>query len=743
MTDESKLELGEPLLAEEGGRSEWNSTNDGKRRAKRSTSLLRKLLRGFSVEGVCRFCLLVSLICFFTASVLKPFLGRTTPLHYVEASVDVRDYDLEVMELDVPIRKSDFIDPGRETDTECSQLLVKHVFGWSYGKPYVGPYVPPSCNFTHVYLNVSTTSKGRQFDRLWHLFLDDVEIWRSSTAEPTQSGINFHHTKDMTLFTNLLKKPGKLLMDLGNLLDEKYTGSFDVTMTATYYTPPLASLNVPNPPAYVFPISKRLSEKEQPSHFHLPADRALSSVSFNPKHKAAITLPATTSHVILSLSASGNAEEEFWYQNVPSDLTKTFPDMTLAGHTGHREIQVLINGNLIAAVNPFVNIFTGGINPGLWRPVVSIDTYDVGEVDIDITPFLPRILETFHSGKAANIEIKVVGYNNGHRPSISTDWLVSGRLLVWAHDDPDLLLHSGWMDSTTHTSSLDVTHKLGRKNASLSTTVLSKRTISQSTTLVWGSSTRKPITQRYDYSTSSYVTNINYLTAKGFNQSTSHALNSVTTNTISRPGFAGCEAKFEAITYELLGISSNYTIDSPSQGDFGIDAAVSHLHCFSGWNRPSVADWWLYNSNTFSCTEEGVVVKAPKAPTLQRKTDGTAHYFAPASAGNKPAQMRSSGTAKTTLERGVPVHKEAPARYAREVKTIGLQVVEDEVTSDNMARMSVTDWQASPSAFVDEAFGVEDVLRKARGTRLESVMKIWKERGWWRGVLREWAEGWV
>src|SRR5690606_3793154 len=102
-------------------------------------------------------------------------------------------------------------------------------------------------------------------------------------------------------------------------------------------------------------------------------------------------------------SASGNADEEFWYQNAPSHLAETFPETMphLPGASAYREIQVLLDGKLIAAASPFAHIFTGGINPGLWRPIVSIGTFDVGEIDIDITPFLPFILP---SASTANMK---------------------------------------------------------------------------------------------------------------------------------------------------------------------------------------------------------------------------------------------------------------------------------------------------------------------------------------------------
>jgi len=44
-----------------------------------------------------------------------------------------------------------------------------------------------------VVFNLTMTSKGRQFDRLGHLYMGDIEVWRTSTAEPTWFGIVFRY----------------------------------------------------------------------------------------------------------------------------------------------------------------------------------------------------------------------------------------------------------------------------------------------------------------------------------------------------------------------------------------------------------------------------------------------------------------------------------------------------------------------------------------------------------------------
>lgn len=82
---------------------------------------------------------------------------------------------------------------------------------------------------------------------------------------------------------------------------------------------------------------------------------------------------------------------------------------------------------------PFPIIFTGGIVPGLWRPIVGIDAFDLKEDEIDITPWLPRLCD----GQAHNFSIKVSGLNdmgNGTATLSETttdDWWVAGKVFIW------------------------------------------------------------------------------------------------------------------------------------------------------------------------------------------------------------------------------------------------------------------------------------------------------------------------
>lgn len=70
-----------------------------------------------------------------------------------------------------------------------------------------GQYYPPDCEFSRVIFNFTVTSAGRQFDRLALMFFDDVEVFRPPTAEPTQDGIVWSYSKDMSSLIALFRQP--------------------------------------------------------------------------------------------------------------------------------------------------------------------------------------------------------------------------------------------------------------------------------------------------------------------------------------------------------------------------------------------------------------------------------------------------------------------------------------------------------------------------------------------------------
>ncbi|KAI6087431.1 hypothetical protein F4821DRAFT_108176 [Hypoxylon rubiginosum] len=307
----------------------------------------------------------------------------------------------------------------------CRQVLFEHSFGNSYGAPYVGQYAPPEgCEFTTAIFNLSVVSSGRQYDRLATLWLGDIEIWRTSTAMPTQSGIHWSFQKDMTIWHPLLTQDQKIIFDLGNVIDgDRYTGFFNVTLEALYYSDVYTTGF--HPAKYIYPISTLSSSSNTTSLFSLPGD----SGSVN------LTLPRNVKNAVISLAASGNGAEEFWFTNVPTEYVNTFPSNEgwLYGYSPFREVQVLVDGQLAGVSWPFPILFTGGVDPGAWRPIVGIDAFELPSFEVDVTPWLGLLTD----GQAHTFQLRVVGFDssaeNGIGP-VGENWWVSGSMFIWLDD---------------------------------------------------------------------------------------------------------------------------------------------------------------------------------------------------------------------------------------------------------------------------------------------------------------------
>ncbi|KAF3931559.1 hypothetical protein ABW19_dt0208414 [Dactylella cylindrospora] len=215
-------------------------------------------------------------------------------------------------------------------------------------------------------------------------------------------------------------------MDMGNLVTDSLTGTFTVTLSAHYFKleqPPYQkSADV------ILPISRMQSSKGQGSVFVLPND----------KSKVTLSIPKNVKKSVLSVIASGNAEEEFWYTNVPEHLTGVFSGVKLFGHSSYREVQIFVDGVLVDTIMPIPTIYTGGINPGLWKPIVHSFAYDLWEAEVDITLWV--------AGKSkAVIELRVEGLkSDGYGGltiggGIGQNWYVSGRAFLWTDPTEDTI----------------------------------------------------------------------------------------------------------------------------------------------------------------------------------------------------------------------------------------------------------------------------------------------------------------
>ena len=162
---------------------------------------------------------------------------------------------------------------------------------------------------------------------------------------PVRTGIYWNFQKDMTAYDTLLRSEQKVIMELDNLYDSVFTGNYNVTITALYYN----NHETVTPADLILPISSQSSAENETSVFSLPDQNA--TVSF--------TLPRNVERAVVSILASGNGDEEFWYRNVVTEYEDTFNNSVLHGYSPFREVQLLIDGELAGVSWPFPIIFTG------------------------------------------------------------------------------------------------------------------------------------------------------------------------------------------------------------------------------------------------------------------------------------------------------------------------------------------------------------------------------------------------
>lgn len=211
----------------------------------------------------------------------------------------------------------------------------------------------------------------------------------------------------MTKYSPLLSSPGKFSLDIGNTVDEKLhlTGIFEVTLSAKFY-----------PSTARFPESKK-------------ADQIINlGQAVGNNMTKFITFPQNLQTAFVEIYASGSAQEEFWFTNVPDEyLNKLDPKNAgnvAVGKGPFREVQLWIDNILSGVVYPFPVIYTGGILLTWWRPIAAIGAFDAPTYVIDISPFIPRLTDS----RSHNFTMVVVG--EGVKSSINPEWLFSGSAFV-------------------------------------------------------------------------------------------------------------------------------------------------------------------------------------------------------------------------------------------------------------------------------------------------------------------------
>ncbi|MBV9380959.1 MAG: hypothetical protein JOY82_03180 [Streptosporangiaceae bacterium] len=276
----------------------------------------------------------------------------------------------------------------------------------------------PRGRWAEVVLDITGSETGRQYDRLCEVFDGPVQIFLGVTPEPVPAGITWHVRKDITGYLPLLSGTRTFSTYVDNYLSSVDTGIPVITARLLFYpagggfraartaslaapalagdaigeTGPAAPAQRPGVPSQVVPL--------------LPAGGSndFATVNTGQTLSATVTLPDNVTTATLDLYAVGQSADEFWWS-----LTPAF-----------REIEVSVDGRPAGAVWPFPYVYTGGVNPLIWRPLTGIHTMDIPSYRLDLTPFAGLL----SAAGSHTISLTVAG-NAGY-------WLAGGSLLLTA-----------------------------------------------------------------------------------------------------------------------------------------------------------------------------------------------------------------------------------------------------------------------------------------------------------------------
>ncbi|CAD6333900.1 unnamed protein product [Miscanthus lutarioriparius] len=328
---------------------------------------------------------------------------------------------------------------GSGTRTGLSNAPAQEYLDPTYPVPRPPPaaYVPPAgcpAPWFLVVLSFSIAIAGDQYDRVAAVWLDGAELLRTTTAEPTPDGVRWTVRKDVTRYSGLLRSPpgGVLSVMLENLVNDLYTGVYNISVSLEFHGAPAYLVDAGSSTAAGSTDPGQATPKLPASYFQpadliLPISEGTGNISgfwfriqnSSDSRSKLVSIPSNTYRTVLEVFVSPHSNDEFWYSNPPGLYIRENNLTTGRGNAAYREVVVSVDRHFAGSFVPFPVIYTGGINPLFWQPVVALGAFDLPTYDVELTPFLGLLVD----GKAHEIVLSVV---DG-----IAEWLVDANLHLW------------------------------------------------------------------------------------------------------------------------------------------------------------------------------------------------------------------------------------------------------------------------------------------------------------------------
>jgi len=263
----------------------------------------------------------------------------------------------------------------RPKTTPCTVQLFQNLDFSDYNPKYFDYTPPANCPgpWAAVVLEADwSVDAGRQFDRTAEIWIGGTNVYFGTTAEPSHDvQRSWHVESNLTEYSPLFAtaQPGQV--DLFNIVNQTYTSHLHGTASIQFY--PLGHGQKAPPTAdVVLPMSA--GPNGGTVTLNTPSDQLA----------ATFTLPLNVERAYLDVFAQSQSGDEFWYTCAPDDVAG---ELYNCGSTGFREGEVSIDGQPAGVAPIYPWIYTGGIDPYLWRPIPGVHTLNFEPYRVDLTPF--------------------------------------------------------------------------------------------------------------------------------------------------------------------------------------------------------------------------------------------------------------------------------------------------------------------------------------------------------------------
>ncbi|KAI3967324.1 hypothetical protein MKW92_041294 [Papaver armeniacum] len=348
--------------------------------------------------------------------------------------------------------------PSNPINPNCSILVLQNDFNNTpTSPPFTTLYSPPAnCTgpWNKIFLEYSVSSDdAEQDDRISGVWLNGVEILRTSTPQGNPSGSIWKVRKDVSRYSSLFTQSNLTLSVMleSEFIDDWFTGFYQVNVSLFYYQDQDLNLTRISSIELIEPIklNRKLgglpetsglgmynagafTNETSPNLIIPVSDNGGEGCWFRIKnesdiHSKTIQIPQNTKKAVLEIYVSAHGNDEFWYSNVPNAYIESNHLSSQRGNGAFRQVIATVDGVTVGSVTPIPVIFSGGINPLFWDPVVAMGAFNLPTYDIDLTPFLGFLLD----GKNHSFGLGVA-YSN-------SVWLVNANLHLWLDHGSDIV----------------------------------------------------------------------------------------------------------------------------------------------------------------------------------------------------------------------------------------------------------------------------------------------------------------